>query len=414
MSFVTVLSRGTWLNLRRVRAYPRIFLLVSALVGFAWVFGLHEKMRPGEGVILTDFVNVYAAGLAVREGHPAEVYDWRGQKNREDRLAQDLGKGKKKQDDSSIPWLYPPPFLGIAWLAALMPYFAALGTYLVVGFVAFALSLRKLAPPYEESLWALAAFPGVFINGFSGQNGFITSAFLAAGLFLLDESPLAAGIALGVLSYKPHLFVLIPLALLAGRYWKTLGATLVSAGLFGALSVAAFGFESWQAFVSGLSATTDLLKIDNGRWLGSLHSVFSMVRELGGGIQTAYALQTVVAGCAVLVVLWIWRRPSASLAVRGASLATAALLASPYSFAYDQVLLAIPIALLARHGLESGFRPFEKTFLFALWLLPFLVIDGGKHFALPLTPPMLIMLIALCWRRAKMEVRGTAHREVLG
>ena len=35
MFLITALSNGNWLNLRRVRAYPRIFLIVSLLVGIA-------------------------------------------------------------------------------------------------------------------------------------------------------------------------------------------------------------------------------------------------------------------------------------------------------------------------------------------------------------------------------------------
>jgi hypothetical protein len=86
-------------------------------------------------------------------------------------------------------------------------------------------------------------------------------------------------------------------------------------------------------------------------------------------------------------------------------LAAAALLASPYFFATDQLILAIPIALLTGEGIRKGFLPFEKTFLFALWLLPFAVQDSGAHFALPLSPPMLIGLIFFCVRRAKLEPR---------
>ena len=390
----------------RVRGYPRLFLCFYVLLGVAWVSGLHEKLMPHEGAFVTDFVNVYTAGVVVHEGRPAGAYDWGEQKNRQDKLTQSVSKADSSiQDSGFIPWLYPPMFLGIAWLVAFFPYFIALGVYSVLGFVAFGATLRKLAPQYKETKWALAAFPGVFINLFSGQNGFITTALLAAGLFLLEESPIVAGIAFGALSYKPHFFALIPLVLIVGRYWKALASTLVSAALCAGLSLIVFGFESWQAFASGLAATrTNILEIGTDRWLGILHSVFSMVRVLGGGVQTAYAIQTIVAGCAVLDLLWIWSRKSSSLAVRGASLAAALLLASPYSFVYDQVLLAIPIALLARQGIQNGFLSYEKTFLFALWLLPFLVQDSGKNFMFPLTPPMLIGLMWVCWRRMRVEI----------
>jgi hypothetical protein len=56
-------------------------------------------------------------------------------------------------------------------------------------------------------------------------------------------------------------------------------------------------------------------------------------------------------------------------------------------------MLSIPIALLVQEGIRKGFLPFEKIFLCSLWLLPSFFVDLGEHYALPLTPPMLIGLI---------------------
>ncbi|MFA5040408.1 MAG: glycosyltransferase family 87 protein [Bdellovibrionales bacterium] len=400
MSFLNAIRQGNWLNRRRVRDYPRIFLIVFVLFGVAWGFGLHQIISPEEEPIVTDFINVYSAGLAVHEGSPAEAYDWRKQKAREYKIEQSLQKEiKEKSGPDLLPWLYPPMFFGIAWLVAFLPYWSALAAYSLVGFVVYAVALRKLAPPHKESWAAVVAFPGAFINLFAGQNGSITATLMAAGLYLLDTSPIAAGIILGALSYKPHLFALIPLVLLVGGYWRALAAVCLSACAYAGLSIIAFGPESWSAFFESTALSSSLLKDDSIRWLGILHSVFSAVRVFGGSISLAMVIQGIVALCVLAILIIIWREKTASLAVRGASLAAAVLLISPYSFVYDQVLLAIPIALLAKEGIEKGFLSYEKTFLFALWLLPFLVQDSGIHFALPLTPPMLIGLMAICWRK---------------
>ncbi len=403
VSFSSAIKQGNWLNLSRIRGYPKIFLCLYLIIGGFWIFGLHEKMQPHEGAFVTDFMNVYSAGVAVREGNSASAYDWTSQKNRQDELTRALSHETDIKDTGFLPWPYPPMFLAVGWAVAYFPYFIALGIYSAVGLLLYMLAVRKLAPPFKESLWVMAAFPGMFINLFSGQNGFFTAGLLAAGLFLLERYPIAAGMAFGALSYKPHFFILIPLALLAARYWKGFFWTLLSAAAFTTLSLAVFGLESWVAFLQSLPLTkANILEIHSDRWLGILHSVFSMVRRLGGNLQTAYAVQTLVSMCAVLALAWIWFKRS-SLAVRGAALAAALLLFSPYSFVYDQVLLAIPLALLAGKGIRDGFLPFEKTFLFALWLLPFLVQDSGKHFMLPLTPPMLIALMALCWKKRQIE-----------
>ena len=48
------------------------------------------------------------------------------------------------------------------------------------------------------------------------------------------------------------------------------------------------------------------------------------------------------------------------------------MLATPYTFDYDMVVLAPAIAFIAVDGLARGFGPWEKTALAALWLVPLL------------------------------------------
>ncbi|MFA5041326.1 MAG: glycosyltransferase 87 family protein, partial [Bdellovibrionales bacterium] len=197
-------------------------------------------------------------------------------------------------------------------------------------------------------------------------------------------------------------FVLIPLVLIVGRYWKALAATLTGVAVWAGLSVAAFGLEPWFGFIRGLPlARGMILENQKDYWLSKMHTVFSAVRTVGGDMQTAYAVQTIVAIVAVLALIYIWNRRKLSLAIRGSSLCAAILLASPYSFEYDLVLLAIPIALLAKEGIENGFLSFEKFFLFVLWVSPLFVRDYGGTYVLPLTPLLLIGLMILCWRRMK-------------
>jgi len=54
--------------------------------------------------------------------------------------------------------------------------------------------------------------------------------------------------------------------------------------------------------------------------------------------------------------MWRSRVP---YAWKAAALAAGTLLATPYLFMYDMVVLAIPVAYLIRLGLEGGFRAYE-------------------------------------------------------
>ena len=56
-----------------------------------------------------------------------------------------------------------------------------------------------------------------------------------------------AGILFGLLTYKPHLGVVVPFALLALGAWRTIAAATVTAILLIAASVAMFGLDAWRA-----------------------------------------------------------------------------------------------------------------------------------------------------------------------
>src|ERR1700693_5863125 len=86
--------------------------------------GIYDPDRLG---IPTDFVNVWAAGRLVLEGHPALAYDWDIQKKVEVAL---LG-----QDFiGNFAWHYPPPFLFVATFLAQFPYAFAFVGWVSVSF----------------------------------------------------------------------------------------------------------------------------------------------------------------------------------------------------------------------------------------------------------------------------------------
>lgn len=64
---------------------------------------------------------------------------------------------------------------------------------------------------------------------------------------LLERSALLAGILFGLLTFKPQLGVLLPLALLAGRQWRAFIAAAATAAVLFAASVILFGANVWLA-----------------------------------------------------------------------------------------------------------------------------------------------------------------------
>jgi arabinofuranan 3-O-arabinosyltransferase len=71
----------------------------------------------------------------------------------------------------------------------------------------------------------------------------------------------------------------------------------------------------------------------------------------------------------LLCVMW---RSRISFDMKAAALATCALLATPYLFLYDLVVLAVPMAFLIRAGGQGGFLPGEWPGLGLACLLIFI------------------------------------------
>jgi arabinofuranan 3-O-arabinosyltransferase len=78
--------------------------------------------------------------------------------------------------------------------------------------------------------------------------------------------------------------------------------------------------------------------------------------------------------------VWLWRS-RAAFELKAAALAAAALLATPYVYTYDLVVLAIPVAYLVRIGLTRGFLALDVAGLIAagalLLIYPFVNTNVG-------------------------------------
>jgi arabinofuranan 3-O-arabinosyltransferase len=300
--------------------------------------------------IPTDFVNVWAAGRLVLDGHPAHAYDWDIQKQVELAL---LG-----QDFIGyFAWHYPPPFLFVASLLAQFPYSVAFIGWVSVSFLPYLAVMRGIVGrPF--GLMLAAAFPMVFNNTLVGQNGFLTAALIGGTLYLLPVRPVLAGVCLGLLTYKPQYGLLFPIVLIAASQWTV----FFTAGLVGAAmafaSWLAFGTESWQAFFHWMPMFSQAFLTEGKATWWKLQSIFSLVRYLGGTEYLAWIFQWVLTASVAVVLTLMWRS-RVSYPLKAAALAAGTLLTTPYLFMYDMMVLAVPVAFLVRIGLRTGFRPYE-------------------------------------------------------
>jgi hypothetical protein len=400
-AFLRAFCQAAWLDGRRARAWRDILLAMSWLAALAWIVLARDGLDLTGKPLGTDFLSFYAASKLALGGDPAAAYQMATH-----RAAEISVFGR---DVGYAAFFYPPLFLLVCAPLAALPYLAALAAWLAATGAAFAASLRGWLD--RRLGWStVAAFPAVLMSIGHGQNAFLSAALLGSGAMWLESRPLLAGAAFGLVAFKPHLGLMLPLALAARGRWKVFGAAAVTVAGFAAASLAAFGPETWRGFLAGSAlarATLEQGLVEPGKMV----SAFAAVRVLGGPIGLAYATQglvTLVVAAALVAALR--RRPGAR--VEGVLIIQASLLASPFLLDYDLVALAFPLAWLAGEGVRDGFQPGEKAALLVGFLLPLVarVFAVGAH--IPLAPAVLLALFALVLRRAASADEPRARRRM--
>jgi hypothetical protein len=363
-----------------------VYLATSYLQGI-WIVG------PGGGVP-SDFVNVWAAGRLVLEGHPAAVYDWPAHK-----LVEEAAVGHAF--GGYFGWHYPPTFLFVAAALSLLTYATAYAVWVFGTFPIYLAAIRAIVGERTGYLLA-AAFPALLANFIVGQNGFLTAGLVGGALVLLPRRPIVAGLLLGLLTYKPHLGLLFPIALVAAGYWRAFFTAAMVAVLMAVAAWFAFGSDTWQAFFANIGHTSQAFLSDGWADWGKLQTAFGLTRMLGGGETLAWAVQGAVALVAAIAIALLWRS-RAAYEIKAAALATGAMLATPYLYTYDLVVLAVPLAFLFRLGHVRGFLPHEMAGIgvACLLVLIFPFVKAPVGFA------ALLVVAALIARRAIVPQSAT-------
>lgn len=402
------LRDGCWLTPARLQAYA-LMLLAGYAAFVVWMWATSHGVLDVYGRPLgTDFANVWSSGRLVLEGRPEAAFDPDIQRPYQQAL---LGMGA----EWFYGWHYPPMFLGLAALLALLPYMPALAVWVVSTTTLYALTIRRIAAdtPAPAKLVALLAlaYPAVFANLTHGHNGCLTAMLLGLGLYLLHERPILAGVLFGLAAYKPQYGLLLPFALLVAGSWRTAITAALTVALTVAASVALFGTKSWLAFATFSSFTRETI-LENGAagWF-KLQGVFPAVRMLGGSVDAAYAAQALAIIAMVGFTIWLWRSP-VSHAVKSAGLLIASVLATPYAFNYDMVVLGPAIAFLAVDGLKRGFARYEKSLLALLWITPLVSRELTALSMLPVALIVQVMALALVAAKVRIEcasTEGLAH-----
>jgi alpha-1,2-mannosyltransferase len=359
-------SRRQFYLLRVCETAALIVFLSFCVMWVQWqTAGLNSHILP------TDFVSYWTAGELTLAGHASDSY----------REMPHFFKELALHGDTTqlyISFFYPPAFMLLCAGFALLPYFPALCLWLGSTLVTYAAALRGLLPKSLSkgaNLWVLfLGYPAVMVNIGFGQNGFLSTGLLGGAAVWLDRRPELAGICLGLLSYKPQLGIIVPLALVVARRWRAFFVASVTVVAIVAVSTLVFGVDIWPPFFADMGvAKHNWLEAPIPDYLKFFTTVFGAVRLHGGSLPLAYGLQAVVTVTAIVLLLGaLLMRPAGARSGRaeGAAIAACVPFCSPFMLEYDLLILAVPMAWLLGEALRDGFRHGERVALIAAFFAP--------------------------------------------
>ena len=373
----------------RLLAYGYTFpVFYAAFFVYLYCRGLWLANDSGAAVY-HDFTRFWVAGWQTLHGETASL--------------QGQAAFKEVQDSSTgferPPYLllsYPPTYTLILVVLAILPYFTAFLIWESATLVS-CIAVVYFIVRRQQAISLMLASPFAAWNFLIGQNGFLTTSLIGASLLLLERRPVLAGVFIGCLTYKPQFGILFPVALVAAREWRACCSAAVTTIFLAGASVAAFGLDVWAAFPRAIFAEGSETMLANPDWGYMLETVYGLILVLHGGTAVAWLAQG-MAAVGVSVIVWlVWRSP-VRYSLKAATLSAAALIATPYAFAYDLTAIAIPVVFLASDQIRYRLLRGEQTTMIALFVASLAVIPAaGKA---PVGAVVLVTLLYLILRRA--------------
>lgn len=358
---------------RRLRAHGAILALCLWSL-YVWTLATPGLRDRNENLKGTDFLHFYTLGSLAAAHRGGNLYDMN---------AQAALAAQRVPEAAGLRYLplYPPqvsilfaPFAGLSygWALGLWWFFSA-GVYGVCCYVIWraCLSLRQCGTTVAV---VAMAFPAFFHLIAWGQTSALALACFTAMFFLLrDRREFLAGIVLGCLIFKPQIGLAAAVIFVAIGGWKTvLGAFLSGAAQLLA-GVVYYGIEPLRQWVRMLLHVRALWPQLEPK-LYQTHSLRTFWSMLVPSPKLSFALYLVSAAAVLGLTIACWRRgESVALSLRYAMLLFATVLVAPHLTAYDLVILAPALLLLADWLVAHALTPATRrlgTLLYFCYTLP--------------------------------------------
>jgi alpha-1,2-mannosyltransferase len=389
----------------------------TSLTVLSWFVYVHTMMVPGyidragrfKG---TDYIYFYVMGSLISEGRAGALYEPDAH----------LAEGRRRIDPQLN--LYAPysnygPQVAAAFAPlSRLPFGTSLAVFLILTACAYAASVWlvwRFSPalgPYGALVAILAAGSPAFFTliryaQLSGLSLLLLSLALVA---LVRDRRFLAGIAIGLLVFKPQLGVVIALVMILSGEWRIVSGAAVaaSAELAGAWLVGGSSvMKQYGGVLVTLARDPSLVQI----YPGEVHSLRGFVHLLTGSPVVVSAASVLAVVAAVWIGVRTWKSEM-GLTMKWGLMVLLTVLASPHLLTYDLILLAIPLLVFAGWAVahrDHPLQPWVGRLLLLLYLAPF---SSNLVRLVPLQLSVVVMVL-LVWAVIRVS-RGFAVRGLAG
>jgi hypothetical protein len=293
----------------------------------------------------------------------------------------------------------------VAWLCwlALLIAAVAMASKLLMDVYFGSLRIPEVSyPSGYRYLFAFTFYPVLMALKFAQFSPLVFLGIAGCLHYQRKNRPFIAGLLLSMTLLKPHLVLLLWLALLLDREWKILGTAAAVATLLSTLTLLRYpaAFKDYHDLMTGPYPPL---------------TVSGMFAGIRGAFENPnnYWLQYIPAAFGLIWIVFYWHknRTNWTLTERLPALITASVMAAPYGYTHDQLLLMIPIVYLAsRAAIKLGHIPFNLVALYtALNMTILLVLILAVHWAIIIAPLTLTLMLLIASRKKFSDAGNKIH-----
>jgi alpha-1,2-mannosyltransferase len=331
--------------------------------------GLRDRVGQLKGA---DFLHFYVLGNIARMHDGSMLYD----APRQATLAHQLIR--QDPGEAFLP-VYGPQFSLLFIPLAGLPYGWAAAAWMLASALVYGICcwlVLRVCPHLQGDrttvLILAAVFPGFFYLVASGQNSALALiAFTTAFFCFRAERPLLAGMALGLLAYKPQFGVMAAAVFVLTLEWRVIAGALITGAGQLAAGALYYGRAALDTYLKGLTQINhNAVALEPH--LGRMHSLRAFWWLLLPWPRVAFVLYAATALVVVVVTVWCWKSKT-PLQLRYAVFLLGSALVDPHLTDYDLVMLVPALLLIGDCILqspESTERDAARLLTYAAYFLP--------------------------------------------